>query len=195
MIITVTSFKGGVGKTTTSVHLAEYFKTKGKTILLDSDPNESALAWSERGKLDFNVITDTGDIPNDYKYLIVDSPARPTDDEIKTLVQESDLMLIPTTCDVLSIDALLRIVGTLQSLKATNYLILLTQTPPRSNAPKDARELLNENNLPVAKTEIRRRAVFSKSALIGTTVKNIKDGAESWSEIRQLGKEILNYGK
>ena len=37
-IVTVTGFKGGVGKSTTAIHLATYFSEKGKTVLVDGDP-------------------------------------------------------------------------------------------------------------------------------------------------------------
>jgi len=53
MIITIVSFKGGVGKTTTALHLAQFLGKRwgrGKTILLDGDPNRSALNWYERGQ-------------------------------------------------------------------------------------------------------------------------------------------------
>ena len=42
--ITVTGYKGGVAKSITSVHLATYFSDKGKTVLLDGDPNRTAIA-------------------------------------------------------------------------------------------------------------------------------------------------------
>jgi chromosome partitioning protein len=194
MLISITSFKGGVGKTTTAVHLAEFFNTRGKSILIDADPNESALAWLERGQFSFPVITEPPHAAT-TEHLIVDTQARPTIDEIKTLSDESDLVLIPTTPDVLSIDALLRIVGTLRGLKAENYLVVLTQTPPRSYAARDARELLIENGVKVCKSEIRRRAIFAKAALVGTTVKHLKGGADGWNEYNNLGKEITKYGK
>jgi chromosome partitioning protein len=196
MIISIISFKGGVAKTTTAIHLTKFLHERGKNaVLIDGDPNHSAIAWKERGdSLPFPVINATETVPT-AKHIVIDTPARPTNEEIQTLINDSDLVVIPTTCDVLSIDALLLIVGTLQSLKAQNYQILLTQVPPRSYAARDARELLVSNGLPVFKTEIRRRAVFAKAALLGTTVKNLKDGADAWNEYNNLGKEILKYEK
>src|SRR5829696_7457100 len=59
MIITVASFKGGVGKTVTAVHLAAYLRSLGEpTVLVDGDPNRSATGWAQRGagRLPFKVI-------------------------------------------------------------------------------------------------------------------------------------------
>jgi chromosome partitioning protein len=57
MNIAVLGFKGGVGKTTTAVHLALYLQqqcaaqagTPQVSLLLDADPNRSASRWAERG--------------------------------------------------------------------------------------------------------------------------------------------------
>ena len=60
MIIAITALKGGVGKTTTAVHLAAYFQTLAPTLLIDADKNRSALVWSKEDKLPFYVASQAG---------------------------------------------------------------------------------------------------------------------------------------
>ena len=45
MIVTVASFKGGVGKTTTALHLAAYCQTLAPTLLVDGDLNTRATIY------------------------------------------------------------------------------------------------------------------------------------------------------
>jgi chromosome partitioning protein len=193
MLISIASFKGGVGKTTTAVHLSAYLQKKGKTVLVDGDPNRSALAWSERGNFPFQVIDESelADRAGDFSNIIIDTPARPSTEELKTLSAESDLLLIPTKPDALSLDALLKIVANLQSFDSQNYKVLLTLVPPRSNAARDAKAMLDEIEVPYCKTEIHRRAICERAALQGKTVDNLKDGEQAWSEFVALGKEIF----
>ena len=47
--ITITGHKGGVGKTMTAIHLATFFSEWGRTLLVDGDPNRTALSWQQRG--------------------------------------------------------------------------------------------------------------------------------------------------
>ncbi len=195
MIISVTSFKGGVSKTTTAVHIAEVLNRKTPTLLVDGDYNESALAWKERGKLSFSIVREheLTEHARNYQHIILDTPARPTPEELRTISTESDLVIIPSQPDALSLDALLKLVSSLNEIKADNYRVLFTLVPPLSYAGREAKELLKSLDIPFFKTEIYRRAVCGRAALKGVTVNELKDGKEAWKEFEALGKEILKY--
>jgi chromosome partitioning protein len=197
MIISVTSFKGGVSKTTTAVHIAEVLNRKLPTLLVDGDFNESALAWKGRGrgKLSFPIVREheLTEHARNYKHIVLDTPARPTAEELKTICTESDLVIIPSQPDALSLDALIKLVSSLKEIKADNYKVLFTLVPPLSHAGREAKELLKDLDVPFFKTEIYRRAVCSRAALKGITVNELKDGNTAWKEFEALSREILRY--
>jgi chromosome partitioning protein len=196
MIITVASFKGGVAKTTTAVHLAAYLQQKADTLLIDGDPNRSATGWSRRGELPFKVVDErqAARYAREYEHIVIDTKARPDIEDLKALTEGGDLLVIPSTPDALALDALLQTVETFKSLGANSYRILLTKIPPSpSTDGAEARAALIEQGLPLFKAEIRRLAAFEKAALLGVPVYAVKRdprSASAWSGYLQVGQEI-----
>src|SRR4051812_6121066 len=132
MIVTVASFKGGVGKTTTAVHLAAFLQDNAPTMLVDGDPNRSASGWDRKGGLPFKV-DERQSIRHsrDFEHIVIDTQARPSQEDLTELVKGCDLLVIPATPDSLSLEALLLTVDALQQLNAERYRILLTMVPPK----------------------------------------------------------------
>jgi chromosome partitioning protein len=196
MIVTVASFKGGVGKTVTAVHLAAYLRQSGSTVLVDGDPNRSATGWAGRGNLPFKVVDERQAVryAREFEHIVIDTEARPNREDLETLAGGCDLLVIPTSPDALALDALLLLVDTLEELEASRYRVLLTLIPPRpSRDGEQARATLVHAGLPLFKAEVRRLVAFQKAALEGVPVYEVKDQRAflGWEDYRRVGEEVL----
>ena len=197
MIITVASFKGGVGKTTTAFHIAAFLNERQKTLLVDGDPNRSVTGWAERGVLPFKVVDEraAAKYARDFEHIVFDTEARPEYEDLKALADGCDLLVLPTTPDVLSLEALMLTVQELKKVGTAKFKVLLTIVPPRPERDgQEARQALIDAGLPVFRGEIRRFAAYKKAALTGAPVHQIKAGnaKEAWEDYRSVGEEIVN---
>ncbi len=194
MVISVASYKGGVGKTTTAIHLAAYFQTRGNTLLLDGDLNRSSLRWAELGKLSFKVVDHRQAAMhiNRYEHVIVDTQARPDEQDMKVLSGSCDLLILPCTPDAISLQVLGDTVEALKKIGAMNYRVLLTIIPPKPNRDgEEARAYLTGCGVPLFAGGIRRLIAFQRAALEGVTVAEIDRQNLGWSDYASVGDQIL----
>lgn len=193
-IITVTGYKGGIGKSTTAFHLAAYFSDLGKTVLIDGDPNRTAIKWAGRNEepLPFTVADERQAmkiIPG-MDYVIIDTPARPNSDDLKELAKGCDLLILPTSPDVVSLEPMLE---TARDVGEAKFRALITIVPPH---PSREGELmlddLKEGGIPVFKTMIRRTVGFAKAAMAGRPIRDVEDSRAkaAWGDYKSLGDEI-----
>lgn len=193
-IITVTGYKGGVGKSTTAIHLAAFFSGLGKTLLIDGDPNRTSVKWALRGSLPFKAVNEKESarfiVGSDF--VVIDTPARPNSEDLKELGNGCDLLILPLAPDILGLEAMLETSHDLEN--GARFRALLTIVPPKpSREGEIMKQELIENNIPVFDSFIRRSANFQKSALQGVVVSEIKNSlsASSWSDYEAVGKEII----
>jgi len=202
-ILTLSSYKGGVGKTTSSICLASLFSQHGSTLLIDSDPNRSASTWARLGNLPFKVCSENTATKlmgqNKFDFVVIDTPARPIEAELQELAEGCDLLLLPTTPDSLSMDALALMRRSLS--ENVNYRVLLTMIPPPPQTDgADALQALKENGFPVLERGIRLFKVYKDAAALGLPVYQVKGGKKVWRDWTELAKlsplvELLDSAK
>lgn len=204
MIFTIASFKGGVGKTTTAVHLANYLHSKDSpTLLVDGDPNKSASGWAKRGGDRFPCqVADLFSAPKlmgKATHTVIDTAARPSIDELESLINGCDLLVLPTTAKALDIDALMKTVKTLKSFDDKGrYVVLLTMIQAGRSAGEQARAALENRGLTVVKRNIRFYVAHEKASLKGWLVGDVKgdrNAAVAASDYRKACEEIVKLAE
>ena len=200
MYITVAADKGGVGKTTTAVHLAAYLQTRAATVLIDGDPNRSATEWGAAGgPLPFAIVdvAEGTHTARQFDHVVIDTDAQPDPADLAQLARGCDVLIIPTVPAALDTRALQRTLQTLHGLAAKNYRVLLTKVPPPPETDgQDLRAALVAQRIPLFTAEIPRLKAFDKAASEGVLVHAVTDrrARRAWRAYEVLGTETLAHG-
>lgn len=202
MIITVTSYKGGVGKTTTAIHLATYLSALAPTLLIDGDGIRSATKWGQRSDgtgFPFKVVSRIQMMAHirDFTHIVVDTEGNPSDEDFLDLATTADFMVIPAVPECTANDGLVHTIGKLRGLpgggKDRRYRVLLTMVPARPRTDgEQLRAMLIDQSIPTFAGEIPRLVAFEKASTSGVPVCAVKDrnAPRAWASYAAIGREI-----
>jgi len=181
--------KGGIGKTTTAIHVAYHLSTNAQTTLWDTDPNPVATFWAQR--MPFQV---TQDIPESLpSHLVIDTQPHIGSESLKQLERDSDLLILPTFPSKGNLAGLYNLISTLEP--DTNYKVLLNKCP--GNSPgweSEARELLEGDGIPVFEQFISDHIAVDRSMDRGLPLAKIngREASKVNRQFKSVVKELLS---
>jgi chromosome partitioning protein len=199
MNIAILSNKGGVGKTTTAIHLAAHFqRAYGSAVLLDGDLNGSAQLWNAQGPgFDFPVLHPTQADQAQAEHVIVDAAARPTPEDIAALDAWADVIVVPTMTDILCLGATLKMLQAQPFTKPVRVLFTMVE-PELMPELAAARDILRALGFEVLKGMVHHRRVFTHAQKAGVMVDQARNeqgrlystGRRAWWDYRAVGTEL-----
>lgn len=209
-IIGLINQKGGVSKSTTSIHLAYWLavKKKKKVLLVDADSQKSSSQWIDGMDQQIpvsilqspdEILEQLPDLSSNYEYVIVDGPAS-LSEATRAILFRCDVAVIPTQptgVDLRSASDAMRLVKQAQSVRGglPKALIFLSRAVKGTKLKEEAISLLSQ----IPDSQFLKAVIHQKQAIADTsgqsaTVWDLSGtaAAESGQEYNSLFKEILS---
>ena len=189
-VVAILSLKGGVGKTTTAMHLAAVAAQNGSTCLVDADPEQSALRWAGHADLPFEVVA--GDPQKlarqikalEHRTIIINTPPNSRELLLRAggLAHKVVVPVAPTGLEVDRLRPTLELLADLQAQREElNVAILLTRFRSRRKLAQEAIEALE--GLPVLSARVRELEAY-KSAF-GAVPSVLTEYQSVWQEFQR----------
>jgi chromosome partitioning protein len=204
-VVTLAGQKGGSGKTTTALNLADAWHAQGlKVLLIDTDPQGTAQTWrdvmeehDERGPTVVSMSKgfhhDLEQLASGYDRVIIDCP--PGENTIqRAAIMISDLTILPCgpgATDIWSMAETFELVRKARMIEPTlRASVLITRKVSNTVIGDQAEEMFKSLEFPCFGTTLGYRVAFQESPNAGVGVVRYKASGTASREIKALIKEI-----
>jgi chromosome partitioning protein len=206
LTIAVANLKGGVGKSTLTIHIASYLSQLGhRTLIIDADPMGTCRAWAARaaegghkgppvvaieGK---SLRRDLANVAAPYDAVVIDSPGK-LGVEARAAMLLAHFVLLPVCPGAPDLDALsmtLAVVEDARQLRPDLRSGIVLNKTDRTALTKSARASLATSDVRVLDATVGARVAFGEATMLGQGVTQYMPDSEAAREIRRLTKSIL----
>jgi chromosome partitioning protein len=208
MIVGVLNQKGGVGKTTIAVNLASCYSQAGfRVLLVDADPQASALAWSGvREMLPAFVVVGMAkptlhrELPalaKNYDVVVIDGPPR-VNELARAAILASDMVLIPVQPSPYDVWAAAETVQLIREARIYREDLragfVINRKITNTAIGRDFATALEQfPDTPALDAPLVQRVIYAESAARGLSVLEAAPRSEAARELKRLAALIFPH--
>ena len=199
--VAILNEKGGSGKTTVATNLAAAWHRGGRDVLLlDADPQLTALDWSDTGNGDGVPVVQLGesnlqrDLPRvgeSFELVVIDGAPR-MGSLTASAVAVADFVVIPvqpSAPDIWSAETVVEVC----EAQDTPAAFVLSRAVVGTREAGEADDALSSFGIPVLDARTHHRIAYSRAMGQGRSVLDLPGAGKAESEIRDLSTEILSH--
>jgi chromosome partitioning protein len=208
VIVAVFTQNGGAGKTTVALHLAGELERRGASILLiDADPQGSALDWAEQRARDgrprlFGIVglaretlhREVPELARPVDHVVIDGPPRTTA-LARSAMLAADLVLIPVQPSASDVWATQAVLGLIREAGVyrpqLRGMFVINRRVIGTRIAREVRKAIDDLGIPALDASLAQRVTFAEKAGTGLLAAEIDPRSAAAREVAEVTAELL----